>query len=76
MLYVLKSDHVGLLYPFRRFVLRGHFPRPKGEDNAGVTDFAPINGVCAILLRLYTSTECLKRFYTSPGPILEIYYFK
>ncbi len=43
MLYVLKSDHVGLLYPFRRFVLRGHFPRPKGEDIAGVTDFAPVN---------------------------------
>jgi hypothetical protein len=34
------------------------------------------NGVCAILLRLYTSTEHLKRVYTSPGPLLEIYYFK
>jgi hypothetical protein len=30
-------------------------------------------GVCAILLRLYTSTECLKRIYTSPGPNLQIY---
>ncbi len=27
-------------------------------------------GVCAILLRLYTSTERLKRVYTSPGPNL------
>jgi hypothetical protein len=32
-------------------------------------------GVCAILLRLYTSTERLKRVYTSPGPLLEIDYF-
>jgi hypothetical protein len=32
-------------------------------------------GVCAILLRLYTSTERLKRFYTSPGPLPEKDYF-
>jgi hypothetical protein len=32
-------------------------------------------GVCAILLRLYTSTERLKRVYTSPGPLLEKDYF-
>jgi hypothetical protein len=32
-------------------------------------------GVCAILLRVYTSTERLKRVYTSPGPLLEICYF-
>jgi hypothetical protein len=31
-------------------------------------------GVCAILLRLYTSTERLKRLYTSPGSLLEIFY--
>jgi hypothetical protein len=31
-----------------------------------------IGGVCAILLQLYTSMECLKRLYTSPGPFLEI----
>jgi hypothetical protein len=34
------------------------------------------DGVCAILLRLYTSAEHLKRVYTSPGPFLEIYYFR
>jgi hypothetical protein len=28
-----------------------------------------------LLLRLYTSTERLKRVYTSPGPLLEIDYF-
>jgi hypothetical protein len=31
--------------------------------------------VCAILLWLYTSTEHLKRVYTSKGPLLEIDYF-
>jgi hypothetical protein len=31
------------------------------------------NGVCAILLRLFTSTERLKRVYKSPGPFLEIF---
>ncbi len=35
----------------------------------------PQGGVCAILLRLYTSTERLKRVCTSPGPPLKIYYF-
>ncbi len=34
-----------------------------------------LEGVCAILLWLYTSTECLKRVYTSPGQLLEIDYF-
>jgi hypothetical protein len=33
-------------------------------------------GVCTILPQLYTSTERLKRVYTSPGPLLEIDYFK
>jgi hypothetical protein len=32
-------------------------------------------GVCAILLRLHTSTERLKRVYTSPGSLLKIDYF-
>jgi hypothetical protein len=32
-------------------------------------------GVCAILLRLFTSMERLKRVYISPGTLLEIYYF-
>jgi hypothetical protein len=32
-------------------------------------------GVCAILLRLYTSTERLKRVYRSPEPLLDIDYF-
>jgi hypothetical protein len=32
-------------------------------------------GVCAILLRLCTSTEHLKRVYTSPGPFMKICYF-
>jgi hypothetical protein len=31
-------------------------------------------GVCGTLLRLYTSTEHLKRVYTCPGPLLEICY--
>jgi hypothetical protein len=31
-------------------------------------------GVCAILLRLYTSTEHLKRVYRSPEPLMEIDY--
>jgi hypothetical protein len=38
----------------------------------------PLGGsveVCTILLRLYTSTEHLKRVYTSPGPFMEIFYF-
>jgi hypothetical protein len=35
-----------------------------------------VEGVCAILLRLYTSMELLKRIYTSPGPLLEVDYFK
>ncbi len=34
------------------------------------------SGVCAILLRLYTSAERLKRLYTSPGSLLEICYLK
>jgi hypothetical protein len=33
-------------------------------------------GVCAILLRLYTSTEHIKRMYTSPQPIFELTYLK
>ncbi len=33
-------------------------------------------GVCAILLRLYTSTERLKRAYTSPRPFLGTCYFR
>jgi hypothetical protein len=35
-----------------------------------------VDGVCAILIQLYTSAEGLKRVYTCPGPILEIYYFR
>jgi hypothetical protein len=34
-----------------------------------------LKGVCAILLRLYTSTEHLKRVYASLGPLLKICYF-
>ncbi len=48
----------------KKKVLRSSHPRQ-----------AYLNGVCAILLRLYTSTEGLKRVYTSPGPLLEIDYF-
>jgi hypothetical protein len=33
-------------------------------------------GVCAILLQLYTSTECLKRAYTSPRSFLRICYLR
>jgi hypothetical protein len=36
----------------------------------------PLQGVCALLLRLYTSTELLKRLYTSPESLLEICYFR
>ncbi len=36
----------------------------------------PFHWVCAILLRLYTSTERIKRLYTSPGSLLEIFYFR
>jgi hypothetical protein len=34
-----------------------------------------LNGVCAIVLRLYTSTEHLKRVYTSPELFMEMFYF-
>jgi hypothetical protein len=45
-----------------------------GERCGGAAGRA--EGVCAILLRLYTSTEHLKRIYTSPQPIFELTYFK
>jgi hypothetical protein len=58
---------------------------PKHLDRSGhdshmsrnmiLTNFTCLGGVCAIFLRLYTSTERLKRVYTSPGPLLEIDYF-
>ncbi len=38
--------------------------------------FTASPGVCAILLRLYTSTERLKRLYTSPGSLLKICYLR
>jgi hypothetical protein len=37
---------------------------------ASPQSYACSTGVCAILLRLYTSTEHLKRAYTSPRPFL------
>jgi hypothetical protein len=46
----------------------------KGPAGIGGYIYPPY-GVCAILLRLYTSTERLKSVYTSPGPLLEIDYF-
>ncbi len=39
------------------------------EDGRACADWLN-DGVCAILLRLYTSMERLKRVYTSPEPIL------
>jgi hypothetical protein len=48
------------------------------DDNFAMQEMTTqgLCGLCAILLRFYTSTERLKRVYTSPGTLLEIDYFR
>jgi hypothetical protein len=66
-----QCRHRSLGYPHYIYSTH-HTSRVLGTDSPYTCMSCSRNGVCAILLRLYSSTECLKRVHTSPGPLLEI----